>query len=272
MVDELVKYKNASGVVEISLMRGERHNSLTIEMFEAIADAGRRLASDKSARVAILLGEGPSFCAGLDLSVMKQLIGDRQELKKIKDVLLQKGRGPENLAQRVATVWGTVPVPVIAVLTGVAFGGGFQIAMGCDIRIAQEQTRFSIMESRYGLIPDMGITQTLPRLIGYDKALELTLSAREFGGEEASRLGLVTELSDAPYNRARELASQISGRSPDAVRSIKKLFHHSWVSVDSHNLALEASLQERLLGTSNQLEAVSAAMERREPNFSNAVT
>ena len=128
------------------------------------------------------------------------------------------------------------------------------------------------MESRYGLIPDMGITQTLPRLIGYDKALELTLSAREFGGEEASRLGLVTELSDAPYKRACELASQISGRSPDAVRSIKKLFHHSWVSVDSHNLALEASLQERLLGTSNQLEAVSAAMERREPNFSNAVT
>ena len=272
MTEELASYNNESGIVEISLMRGERHNSLTIEMFEAIANAGKRLASDKNARVAILSGDGPSFSAGLDLSVMKQLIGDGNGLKKVVDVLLQKGKGPENLAQRVATIWGTVPVPVIAVLKGVAFGGGFQIAMGCDIRVAHPKTRLCIMESRYGLIPDMGITQTLPKVISYDKALELTLSAREFEAEEALRLGLVTELSGEPHKRARELAEVICNRSPDAIRSIKQLFQNSWVSVDTDNLALEANLQGQLIGTPNQHEAVSAAMERRTPDFSSAAS
>ena len=263
MTEPLVTYDNQDGIVEIRFNRPSKHNSLTLEMFEAIGDTCDRLAADATARVAIVAGNGPSFCAGLDLSVMRAL-DDANEAQRL---LATRPGQPGYLAQWVAFGWKAAPVPVIGVLTGVAFGGGFQIAAGCDLRYAAPDARLSIMESRYGLIPDMSITQTLPELVGRDVALELTLTAREFDAAEAHELGLVTRVCDDPMAQAQTLAAAIAARSPDAVRAIKRLYNAAWRDDAASGLALEQSIQLELIGGANQREAVTAAMEKRAPRF-----
>ncbi len=270
MSESLVTTNTNNGVVHIQFNRGSKHNSLTLDMFDAIAAAGEQLHCNGDARVAVLSGEGPSFCAGLDMSVMKTFLSADKAEAQAAMRLLERGDGPDNLAQRVGYVWHTAPVPVIAAIRGVAFGGGFQIAMGCDIRVASPAARFCIMESRYGLIPDMSITQSIPRLMSRDQALELTLTAREFDGTEAHRLGLVTKLADDPVADALALAETIAARSPDAVRRIKRLYNDAWGVDATDSFKLEAELQQELIGRNNQVEAVRAAMEKREPRFSAA--
>ena len=267
MSDALVEISSQDGIVDIRFNRGAKHNSLTLEMFDAIADAGEQLHAMRDARVAIVSGNGPSFCAGLDLSVMQKLSPDAGSGAVPASRLLEKKGGPDNLAQRVGYIWHTAPVPVIAALHGVTFGGGFQIAMACDLRVASPAARLCIMESRYGLIPDMSITQSIPALLARDQALELTLTGREFSGSEALDLGLVTRIADDPYATARELAETIAQRSPDAVRAIKQLYNETWGKDAALTLGLEASLQVGLIGGANQVEAVTAAMEKRAPNF-----
>ena len=270
MDEDLGEIDITDGIADIRFNRADKHNSLTLEMFDAIAAAGQALHDNPAIRVADLSGNGPSFCAGLDFSVMRSLLASEQDQTAAPDRLLTRADGPENLAQRVAYCWKSAPVPVIAAVHGVAFGGGFQIAMGCDIRIAAPQARFSIMEMRYGLIPDMSITQTLPELLGRDVALELTLSAREFLADEALTLGLVTAVNEQPLAAAHELATIIAGRSPQAVRACKQLYNDTWRSDAASGLALEAALQKSLIGSRNQREAVTASLEKRAPNFSDA--
>ncbi len=284
MSTEPVSFEVTDGIAEIRFDRADKHNSLTLDMFEAIAAAGAALREHPAVRVAVLSGNGPSFCAGLDFSLMrgllgtagdgnavtKKLLGTAGDGNAVTKKLLGRADGPENLAQRVAYTWKTAPVPVIAAIHGVAFGGGFQIAMGCDIRIAAPTARFSIMEMRYGLIPDMSITQTLPELLGRDVALELTLSAREFDAVEAKTLGLVTRLADDPLAAAHALATDIAARSPEAVRACKRLYNEAWRSDAAHGLALEERLQLELIGSRNQREAVSASLEKRAPEFAEA--
>ena len=172
-----------------------------------------------------------------------------------------------NRFQRVAYDWVTLPVPVIAAVHGNCLGGGLQIALGADIRIATPQSRLSVMEAKWGLVPDMSITRTLPRLVGIDVAKELTYTARTFTGEEGHQLGVVTRLAADPLAAAHELAAKIAGRSPDAVRAAKRLFEESWTAPAQETLALEASLQLQLIGSPNQLAAVMAGMKREEPVF-----
>lgn len=265
MSAELVTTTVSNGIADIRLNRPDKHNSLTLDMFDAIAAAGDRIHTDPSIRVAVLSGNGPSFCAGLDFTVMQSFLEDGGSNPAAR--LAGREGGPENLAQRVAYTWKTAPVPVIAALTGVAYGGGFQIAMGCDLRIAAPGARLSIMEMRYGLIPDMSITQTLPEHLPRDVALELTLTAREVGGEEARQLGLVTRLDEDPLEAALGLATQIAARSPEAVRAVKQLYNETWRRDAERGLRLEESLQLELIGSPNQREAVAAAMEKRAPRF-----
>ena len=172
-----------------------------------------------------------------------------------------------NYFQRSAYDWTTLPMPVIAAVHGNCFGGGLQIALGADIRIAAPDARLSVMEVKWGLIPDMAITRALPRLVGIDVAKELTFTGRVFDGEEACRLGVVTRTAADPLAAARELAETIASRSPDAVRGAKRLLDESWTGPPQDTLSLEAELQLGLIGSPNQLAAVAAGFTQQPPDF-----
>jgi len=158
-------------------------------------------------------------------------------------------------------------VPVIAALHGVVFGAGFQIAMGADIRYAAPATKMSIMESRWGLIPDMALTATTRHILRPDQVKELAWTARVFTAEEALGLGLVTAVADDPLAAARAMAEECAMRSPDAIQGIKKLVNAGWAVSEADSLALEASLQAEIIGSWNQTEAVHANLEKRTPKF-----
>jgi enoyl-CoA hydratase/carnithine racemase len=258
---ERVRVEIADHVAVVTLSRADKHNALDVAMFDAILAAADRVAGEPGVRAVVLNGDGPSFCSGLDVvSIMAQQGGT--------DGLLEPLRGPvPNWFQRAAFDWVRVPVPVIAALHGTCFGGGLQIALGADIRIAAPDTRLSVMEVRWGLIPDMSITRTLPRLVAIDVAKELTFTGRVFDGAEAARLGIVTRLADDPLAAARELAAEIATRSPDAVRGAKRLFDESWTGSPDQTLALEAELQLGVIGSPNQLAAVTAAFARQPAEF-----
>ncbi len=248
-------------VAVVTLSRADKHNALDLPMFEAIIAAAGRLRTEAGVRAVVLHGDGPSFCSGLDVvSIMSSGTGT--------NALLEPLGGPvPNWFQRAAYDWLRVPVPVVAALHGNCLGGGLQIALGADIRIAAPDTRLSVMEVKWGLIPDMAITRTLPRLVGIDVAKELTYTGRVFSGVEAHELGIVTRVSDDPLAAALELAAEIAARSPDAVRGAKRLYDASWTSSAEQTLSLEAELQLSLIGSPNQLAAVAAGFTKQPAEF-----
>ena len=258
---ERVAIEIADHVATVTLTRPEKHNALDIAMFEAITAAAERVAREPGVRAVVLHGEGPSFCSGLDVAgVMANQPGS--------DDLMAPLRGSvPNWFQRPSCRWLEVPVPVIAAIHGHCLGGGLQIALGTDIRFATPDARLSVLEVKWGLVPDMGITRTLPRLVGIDVAKELAFTGRVISGSEAGELGLVTHVTEDPLAAARELAEEIAGRSPDAVRGMKRLFNEAWIGAAEETLRLEADIQLGLLGTSNQLEAVRAGMLKEPAQF-----
>ena len=266
-MDGIVKLVERDGIAEVILNRPDKHNSLSLEMFDAIVEVGDTLLESSSIRAVILRGEGPSFCAGLDLSLMKKVV-DKASGRRTIDKLLAVDDEGLSLVQRSAYIWKLLPMPVICAIHGAALGGGCQIALGADIRVIHPESKVSIMESRYGLIPDLAITQTLPQLLPQDVAIELTLSARVLNGKEAVRYGLATMVSDDPNDEARRMASLIAERSPEAVRSVKKLYGAVWQEGSKSGLSLEREFQRGLIGSPNQIEAVAAAFEKRSPKFS----
>lgn len=261
MTEERVRLEIADGVANVTLHRPGKHNALDLEMFEAIARAGAGLSEVEDLRAVVLTGAGPAFCSGLDVS---SLMGTPEAIER----LLQKQ--PDelvNLAQRVCWCWTELPVPVIAALHGTVFGGGLQIALGADIRLVHPEARLSVMEIRWGLVPDMGGTRRLRDLMSIDVAKDLTFTGRIVGGVEACSLGLATRVSDDPQTEARTLAREIAGRSPDAVRASKFLLDRAWRLDDADGLDLETCLQAALIGRPNQMEAARAGFEKRDPQF-----
>lgn len=252
----------ADGIATATMVRADKHNALDRAMFESLVDAAAQLAADKSVRAVVLHGEGKSFCSGLDVASFMSGQGGV-------GVLMERdGDRVANLAQRVSYDWSLVPAPVIAAIHGNCFGGGLQIALGADIRIAAPSAKLSVMEVKWGLVPDMGITQTLPRLVPIDVAKELTFTGRIVSGSEAVALGLVTRSTDDPLAAALALAAEIAQRSPDAVRAAKRLYDRTWVSDDTAAaLLLESELQDGLIGKPNQLAAVKAGMTGEPPVF-----
>src|SRR5579884_3392963 len=249
-------------VATVTLNRPDKHNARDIAMFDALVDAAERVRGEPAIRVIVLRGAGPSFCSGLDVaSVMSAQSENGGPLDPLNAEV-------PNRFQRAAYDWIEVPVPVIAAIHGNCLGGGLQIALGADIRIASADARLSVMEVKWGLIPDMSITRTLPRLVGIDVARELTYTGRVISGEEAHRLGLVTRLADDPLAAARALAEEIAARSPDAVRRAKRLFEAAWTGDRRQTLSLEARLQSELIGSPNQIEAVRAGFAKEAPAFS----
>lgn len=256
-----VSIQIAGHVATVTLTRPEKHNALDIPMFEAIIGAAERLMTEPEVRAVVLHGDGPSFCSGLDMmSLMSAgdgVVGADRALN---------GDAP-NWFQRPAYDWIRLPVPVIAAVHGNCLGGGLQIALGADIRIAAPDTRMSVMEVKWGLVPDMSITRTLPRLVGIDVAKELTYTGRVFSGTEAAELGVITRVAADPLVEAQALAAEIAARSPDAVRGAKRLFDESWTASAEQSLALEAAIQRELIGSPNQLAAVTAGMTKQPAQF-----
>ena len=250
----------ADHVAVVTLTRPDKHNALDLPMLDAIIGAGERLRSEPGVRAIVLHGAGRSFSSGLDFPAVAAAGG----LEAFTPILEEE---PPNYFQRAGYVWIDVPVPVIAAIHGNCLGGGLQIALAADIRIATPDARLSVMEGRWGLIPDMSITRTLPRLVGIDVAKELTYTARTVTGEEAHGMGLVTRTADDPLAAALELAREIAGRSPDAVRRAKRLFDEGWVGSAAETLSLEARLQAELIGTPNQLTAMTAGFTKQTPEF-----
>ena len=252
----------ADGVATVTMVRADKHNALDQPMFEGLMNAAAQLADDASVRAVVLHGEGKSFCSGLDIASFMAGEGGT-------DVLLTRDTDRlANFAQRVAYDWSLVPAPVIAAIHGNCFGGGLQIALGADIRIAAPDAKMSVMEIKWGLVPDMGITQTLPRLVPIDVAKELTFSGRIVSGSEGFELGLVTRTADDPLSAAQALADDIAQKSPDAVRAAKRLYDQTWTSSDAAAaLVLETELQSGLIGKPNQIAAVVAGMSGERPVF-----
>ncbi|HJP50188.1 MAG TPA: crotonase/enoyl-CoA hydratase family protein [Pseudomonadales bacterium] len=258
---------NSNGVADVRLNRPDKYNALSSEMFDAISEAGESLIDNKTLRAVVLSGNGRGFCAGLDFSGFKNMAGE-SEPQAVAGRRMSSSNIPGNPAQRPGMVWKEVPVPVIAAIHGVAYGGGFQIAMGADIRIAAPDAKFSVMEIKWGLIPDCSITQTLRDLVRLDIAKELTFTGRILPATEAAELGLVTSINDSPLEAALGMAETIASKSPNAIRLGKHLFENTWRTDVDRGLKLEAQLQGRLIGSSNQVEAVKANFEERSPQFS----
>src|SRR5437764_7576030 len=230
--EQRVAIEVANHVATVTLTRPEKHNALDVAMFEAIAAAASRVADEPGVRAVVLCGDGPSFCSGLDVvSVMSEGQG-------LDGLLGRLDEEPPNWFQRAAYGWAMLPMPVIAAIHGACFGGGLQIALNADIRIAAPDARLSVMEIKWGLIPDMSITRTLPRLVRIDVAKELTYTGRVLSAAEAMQLGLVTWVTGDPLGGARALAAEIATRSPDAVRAAKRLFESSWTAPSDQTLAL----------------------------------
>src|SRR5437870_7904648 len=243
-------------------------NALDAAMFEAIVAATERLANEKGLRAVVLSGEGRAFCAGLDMgrfAAMKDNGGDGMNEAGKRD-LAARTHGLANFPQQAVWGWRQLPVPVIAAIQGVAFGGGFQLALGADVRLMAPDARMSIMEIKWGLVPDMAGTPILASLVRDDILRVLTYTGRIFSAQEALSYGLGTGICDDPRAAAFEVAREIAGKSPDAIRAAKRLLNNLSVNPGPALLA-ESVEQKKLMGGANQLEAVSANIDKRPPGF-----
>ena len=270
-MEDRVSISIADGIADVRLVRADKMNALDQAMFEALVAATARLSNEKAVRVVVLSGEGRAFCAGLDMgrfAAMKDKGGNGVAGGESRD-LTRRTHGHANFPQQAVWGWRQLPVPVIAAIQGVAFGGGFQLALGADIRLMAPDARMSIMEIKWGLVPDMAGTPILASLVRDDILRELTYTGRIFSAQEALAYGLATRICDDPRAAAMEMAREISAKNPHAIRAAKRMLNN--LSVDAGAALLAESVeQQKLLGSPNQTEAVSANMEKRAPRFAEA--
>jgi enoyl-CoA hydratase/carnithine racemase len=242
-----VNLKVTDGIAYVNLNRAEKCNALDIDMFIAIKKIIKSLKVDRTIRAVIVSGDGDDFCSGLDVkSVMSSA-------KTPLSLLFKWLPWHANLAQYVSVGWREIPVPVIMVIKGRCWGGGLQIALGADFRIATPDASFSIMESRWGLIPDMGGTLALKELIDLDIAKELAMTAEVINGVKAHEIGLVTHVDNKPHEKAVDLARLICQQSPDSIAATKKLYNKSWWSKPGLALARESYYQVKILLGKNRV-------------------
>lgn len=254
-----VEYRDHIAVV--TLTRGDKMNALDDAMVQAILAAGQEVAAS-DARAVVLAGEGKSFCAGLDLASFAKM--DQIDPR---DWLLARSHGDTNEMQELVMVWRRVPVPVIVAMQGVAYGGGLQLALGGDIRIASHDAKFSVMEMKWGIVPDLGGMFLLPKLVRSDVLRLLTYTARPIDAKQAEAWGLVTSLSEDPLMDALALAKEIATKSPSGIRAAKRLIEVA-EAADRAEVLLEESLEQvELIGKPDQMEVIAAQMQGRAPDF-----
>ncbi|GAA5192107.1 crotonase/enoyl-CoA hydratase family protein [Ferrimonas gelatinilytica] len=245
-MDERVSVRIEGGIGYVCLQRPEKRNALDLKMFKAIVAVQKRLARAPDLRGVILSGAGEDFCSGLDVRSVTQ--APTQVLR----LLWKWWPARANLAQRVCTGWRDLPVPVMAVLHGRCWGGGLQIALGADFRFATPDCDLSVMEGRWGLLPDMGGNLALREQLRQDQALWLAMSADSVDAEQAKAMGLVTDLAADPMALARSRMAQLMERSPDALAATKRLFRRHGVPGQGRVMAAESWSQLRLLLGRNQ--------------------
>lgn len=249
-------------IAHVTLTRGDKMNAVDPSMIEGILLAGAQVKADPSVRAVVLSGDGKAFCAGLDVMSFAPM-GQGDPSEKI----MRRTHGDANDYQQVALIWRDIEVPVIAALHGVCFGAGFQIALGADIRIAHPETQLAVMEMKWGLVPDMGGMVLLPELTRSDVIRQLTYTAAPIDAVQGAAWGLVTELNDDPLARAKELAGVIAGKSPSAMRAAKALIDYAMSHSRTEVLLEESRAQGALIGKADQVEVITANMQKRAPVF-----
>ena len=274
--NDRVTVEISDGIADVRLNRADKRNALDPAMFDAIAKAGKDLVTNQEIRSVVLSGSGNSFCAGLDFGSFQAMAGGGSANDGAKNSS-SKNSGENagamqpgaitHMAQQICWVWQEVPVPVVAALQGHALGGGMQLALGADIRVAHAETQFSMREVHWGLIPDMTGTLMLSRLVRDDVVKDLVFSARVISGTEAHALGVVTRLSEKPLETAMQIAREIAERSPDAVRGAKALINRLSNAGAAEHFAEERRIIHSLIGKPNQVEAVMSNIEQRSANF-----
>ena len=272
-MNDRVQIDIVDGVADVRLVRADKMNALDNAMFDALIQAGERLKGEAAVRAVVLSGEGRAFCAGLDTSNFGAMAsGERSGGQGTAGALVTNNRTPggSNRAQHAVMVWREIPVPVIAAVHGVAYGGGFQLALGPDMRFVTPDVKLSVFEIRWGLVPDMAGLVLMRQLVRDDIARELTYSGRIFDGEEAVRIGMATRVMADPRAEALAFAREAAGRNPHAMRAAKRLLNLAAEADQREMLMEERREQTALIGSPNQVEAVRANMEKRAPSFSEA--
>jgi enoyl-CoA hydratase/carnithine racemase len=266
-MDNRITVDLKDGVADVRLVRADKMNALDDAMFSALIETGERLKAEKGVRAIVLSGEGRAFCAGLDMGNFgKMASGERDGGKSSTGsslVTAERTPGGSNRAQHAVMVWREQPVPVIAAVHGVAFGGGFQLALAADMRFVAPDARMSVMEIKWGLVPDMAGMVLLRGLVRDDLVRELTYTGRIFEGAEAERLGLATRVCADPRAEALALAAEIAGKSPTAIRAAKRLLN-MMQDEDQHALLKAESVEQAaLIGSPNQVEAIMSNLQKR---------
>lgn len=264
------------GVADVRLIRSDKMNALDEAMFEALVETPKQLDANPSVRCVVLSGEGRAFCAGLDMGNFGKMAegasggsggGGRPGGRS---TLAERTHGIANRAQQAVWGWRQLRMPVITAAHGVALGGGFQVFLGSDIRFVHPDTKLAIMEVKWGLVPDMSSTAIMRELAGDDVVRELTYTGRIFSGVEAKAYGFATHVSDTPLDDAMALASEIASKSPDAVQAAKAIYNALPDRSQAEALQAESTIQDGLIGTPNQIEAIMAGMQKRTGNFIDA--
>lgn len=275
-MSDRVSLKIEEGVADIRLVRSDKMNALDPAMFQALLETGEKLKSDPSVRVAVISGEGRAFCAGLDMGNFAKMKeggsdkGSNPAAGSGEGRLEKRTQGIANDAQYAAWIWREVPVPVIAAVHGVAFGGGFQVMLGADIRYVAPDTKLSVMEVKWGLVPDMAGTQLMRHLAREDIVRELSYTGRIFSGEEAFNYGFATRVAKDPLAEALATAKEIAGKSPDAIRAMKRIYNAAPYATAADGLLMESIEQDKLIGSPNQIESIMSNLEKRPAIFKDA--
>ena len=268
MINDRIKLTVENHIAHVQFSRPDKMNALDAKMFEAIPMVGEQLLSNSSIRAVVVSGEGDNFCAGLDKSNFAALLNTaEQDEKPTLSSLTGRTHGIANDFQYAVWMWRELPMPVIAAINGVALGGGLQIALGADMRFAQADSRFSILELKWGIVPDMSSTQIMRHLIADDVIRELTYTARIFGAEDAREWGFITKIVDDPLEHAMQVAQEIASKNPHAVRAAKRIIDSANYQTAEQGLLMESQEQDKLMGAPNQIEAVMAELQKRAPVF-----
>ncbi|WP_368187225.1 crotonase/enoyl-CoA hydratase family protein [Aestuariibius sp. HNIBRBA575] len=249
-------------IAQVTLTRGEKMNGMDMEMSHALVAAGQDLMDRDDVRAVVLSGQGRAFCAGLDVMSFAMMAQQDPE-----ELVMKRTHGNANLFQEISMIWSRLPMPVIVALHGVAYGAGFQLALGADIRIAAPDTKLAIMEMKWGLIPDMGGMVLLPRLTRADVVKRMTYTAEPIEAAQALDWGLITEISDDPKAAALKLAVEIAGKSPTAIRAAKRLIDVAYTGEETDVLYAESRAQSDLIGKPEMMEVIAANMAKRAPKF-----
>ncbi|PNK60368.1 crotonase/enoyl-CoA hydratase family protein [Psychrobacter sp. FDAARGOS_221] len=216
---QLISLDVSEQILTLTLNRADKKNAMSFNMMRELIDVAQRLKKDRDIRAVIIKGAGDVFCAGIDL-------GDLNNPKNALMGLYELLKPTQSIFQRVCLIWREVPMPVIVVTHGYCIGAGTQLALACDFRITSPDCQFAIMEAKWGLVPDMGLTQSALQVLSADALKELTMTARLIDAKTAKEYGLVSHLDDDPEQRARALATEIAQRSPDAVLAGKRVINY----------------------------------------------